>query len=82
MDEREYDVAVIGSGVAGLYAALCAARDARVAVFTKRSLLDSTSCLAQGGVAAPLGADDSPELHADDTLRAGHGLVGGPRSRP
>ena len=74
MDEREYDVAVIGSGVAGLYAALCAARDARVAVFTKRSLLDSTSCLAQGGVAAALGEDDSPELHAEDTLRAGHGL--------
>jgi len=74
VDEREYDVAVIGSGAAGLYAALCAARDARVAVFTKGSLLDSTSCLAQGGVAAALGEDDSPELHAEDTLRAGRGL--------
>ncbi len=71
---REYDIAVIGSGAAGLYAALCAARHARVAVFTKGSLLESTSCLAQGGVAAALGKDDSPELHAEDTLRAGRGL--------
>jgi L-aspartate oxidase len=68
------DLAVIGSGVAGLYAALSVADDADVVVISKGPLLASTSYLAQGGVAAAVGADDSPSLHADDTLRTGRGL--------
>lgn len=69
-----HDLAVIGSGVAGLYAALSAAEEADVVLFSKGPLLASTSYLAQGGVAAAVGSDDTPELHARDTLRAGRGL--------
>ena len=69
-----YDLAVVGGGVAGLYAALCVAEEADVLVLTKGKLRSSASYLAQGGVAAALGEDDSPELHADDTIRAGRGL--------
>jgi L-aspartate oxidase len=69
-----YDLAVIGSGVAGLYAALAAADEADVILISKGPLLSSTSYLAQGGVAAGVGSDDAPGLHAEDTLRAGRGL--------
>ena len=69
-----YDLAVIGSGVAGLCAALWAADEAEVLLVSKGRLLSSTSYLAQGGVAAAVGADDTPELHAEDTVRAGRGL--------
>jgi L-aspartate oxidase len=69
-----YDLAVIGSGVAGLYGALSAATDGNVVLISKGRLLASTSYLAQGGVAAAVGDDDDPALHADDTLRAGRGL--------
>jgi L-aspartate oxidase len=71
---RDYDLVVVGSGVAGLYGALCAAAEARVLVVSKGPVLTSSSWLAQGGVAAATEADDSPELHAEDTLRAGRGL--------
>ncbi|MGH2997387.1 MAG: L-aspartate oxidase, partial [Gaiellaceae bacterium] len=74
MNRAQYDVTVLGSGVAGLWAALCAASECRVALISKGPLLESTSCLAQGGIAAALGEDDSPSLHAEDTLRAGRGL--------
>jgi L-aspartate oxidase len=69
-----YDLLVVGGGVAGLYAALCAAADARVLVLSKGPLVSSASYLAQGGVAAATTPDDSPELHARDTLEAGRGL--------
>lgn len=72
--ERTYDLVVVGSGVAGLYGALCAAAEARVLVVSKGPVLTSSSWLAQGGVAAAAGADDSPELHYEDTLAAGRGL--------
>ena len=65
---------MVGGGIAGMYAALCAAREIDVALLTKGPLLTSASYLAQGGVAAAVGADDSPKLHAEDTLRAGRGL--------
>jgi L-aspartate oxidase len=70
----EPDLLVVGSGVAGLFAALCAASEAAVLLLSKGSLLASTSSLAQGGIAAALGAEDSPERHAQDTLVAGRGL--------
>lgn len=73
MDDR-VDLLVVGSGVAGLHAALCAASEGDVLLVSKGPLLSSTSSLAQGGIAAAVGEDDFPELHAEDTLRAGRGL--------
>ncbi|MDQ3241311.1 MAG: FAD-dependent oxidoreductase, partial [Actinomycetota bacterium] len=70
----EVDVAVVGSGAAGLYTALCAARaGARVALVSRSSLAASASYWAQGGVSAALAPEDSPALHAEDTLIAGRG---------
>jgi L-aspartate oxidase len=68
------DYLVIGSGVAGLYMALSAAKDGTVVILTKRRAEDSSSYLAQGGIAAVLGGKDSPEKHIQDTLRTGAGL--------
>jgi L-aspartate oxidase len=69
------DVTVVGAGVAGLSAALAAAdAGASVLVLAKASHTSSNSYAAQGGVAAALGADDDPALHARDTLAAGRGL--------
>jgi len=74
MKRQSTDLIVVGGGIAGLGAALHAADDARVALLTKGPVLSTSSWLAQGGVAAALDPDDSPELHAEDTLRAGRGL--------
>ena len=72
---RGADLVVVGGGVAGLCGALAAAGEgAEVVLLTKGSLFSSNSYFAQGGVAAALGADDSAELHAVDTLAAGRGL--------
>ena len=68
------DLAVVGGGIAGLYAALCVGDEADVLLLSKGPLRSSASYLAQGGVAAAVGVDDSPELHAQDTMRAGRGL--------
>ena len=66
-----YDVLILGSGIAGLSTALAAA-PRRVAVLTRGQLgEDGASRWAQGGIAAALGDDDSPALHARDTLAAG-----------
>jgi L-aspartate oxidase len=68
------DVAVVGAGAAGLYAAVCAARaGARVALVSRSPLAESASYWAQGGIAAALASGDSPERHLDDTLAAGRG---------
>ena len=73
---READIAVVGAGAAGLYAALCAAREgAGVALVSATPLAQTASYWAQGGLAAALAADDSPELHQRDTEAAGRGLV-------
>ncbi len=70
------DVAVVGAGAAGLYAALCAARaGARVTLISASPLAHTASYWAQGGLAAALADEDSPELHLADTIRAGRGLV-------
>ena len=66
---------VVGSGVAGLHTAWRASADGDVMVLTKRSLFDSATAYAQGGIAAALGAGDSPELHRKDTLAAGAALA-------
>jgi L-aspartate oxidase len=74
--DLEVDVAVVGAGAAGLYAALCAAQaGGRVALVSAAPLAQTASYWAQGGLAAALAADDSPELHLADTERAGRGAV-------
>lgn len=65
---------VVGSGVAGLHTAWRAAAHGSVILLTKRSLFDSATAYAQGGIAAALGAGDSPALHRRDTLAAGAAL--------
>jgi len=65
---------VVGSGVAGLHTAWRASSEGDVMILTKRSLFDSATAYAQGGIAAALGAGDSPELHRKDTLAAGAAL--------
>ncbi len=73
---READVAVLGAGAAGLYAALCAAREhASVVLISPTPLAQTASYWAQGGLAAALAGDDSAELHLRDTVLAGRGLV-------
>jgi L-aspartate oxidase len=74
MTRERTGLIVVGGGIAGMYAALCAASEIDVVLLTKGPLLTSASYLAQGGVAAAVGEDDSPELHAEDTLCAGRGL--------
>src|SRR6476661_1346518 len=70
------DVAVIGAGAAGLYAALSAARDgASVLLVSATPLAETASYWAQGGLAAALAVDDSPRQHLEDTVLAGRGLV-------
>ena len=65
---------MVGGGAAGLYTALAAAdAGARVCVVSRKPLSESASFRAQGGLAAALTDDDSPERHADDTLKAGRG---------
>ena len=68
------DFLVIGSGIAGLRAALTLAESGHVVVLTKADPGESNTGYAQGGIAAALGHDDSPELHARDTVAAGDGL--------
>lgn len=69
------DVVVVGSGVAGLTAALrCEAAGLDTVVVTKARLDDGSTRWAQGGIAAALGEGDTPEQHLDDTLVAGAGL--------
>ena len=68
------DVVVVGSGVAGLTAALHAARAGSVLLITKVLVDDGSTRWAQGGVAAAIGLDDTPEEHLQDTLEAGVGL--------
>jgi L-aspartate oxidase len=73
---HDADIAVVGAGAAGLYAALCAAREhANVVLISATPLAQTASYWAQGGLAAALAADDSFELHLRDTEVAGRELV-------
>jgi L-aspartate oxidase len=69
-----YDVAIIGSGLAGYSVALHLAETQKVAIFSKRTLLDGSSGWAQGGIAAVLDSNDSVDQHFSDTINAGAGL--------
>jgi len=70
------DIAVVGAGAAGTYAALAAAREgARVVLVSRSPLAQSASYWAQGGIAAAIAADDSPDRHLADTLTAGRGTT-------
>ena len=65
---------VIGSGIAGLYTAHKLAETAEVTLITKETLQESNTTYAQGGIAVALNPPDSPELHYNDTIKAGAGL--------
>jgi L-aspartate oxidase len=71
------DILVIGTGVGGLRAAIEAARYGHVLVLSKTDPKDSGTAMAQGGVAAALGADDDAESHMADTMLVGCGLCDG-----
>ncbi len=72
--QQLFDVIIVGGGAAGLYAALSLPRHWRVALLTKDSLRISASDWAQGGIAAAIDPQDSPQAHLEDTLKAGAGL--------
>jgi len=69
-----YDYIIVGSGIAGLYSALLAKEVGSVLVLTKGSIEECNTRYAQGGIAAPIGKNDSAELHFQDTIAAGDGL--------
>ncbi|MGB0889377.1 MAG: FAD-dependent oxidoreductase, partial [Solirubrobacterales bacterium] len=75
MRSQNAEIVVVGAGSAGLYAALTAAREgARTVLVSQAALATTASYWAQGGIAAALGTDDSPDLHAQDTIAAGRQL--------
>jgi L-aspartate oxidase len=74
LPRKQYDVIVIGAGVASLAFTLSLPPELRIVLFTKGVLGESNTRYAQGGLSAAVGADDSPALHAADTLSAGAGL--------
>ena len=74
MQVLEFDTIVIGSGLAGLSAAYHSSKYGSVAIVTKSQLDTSNSYYAQGGIAAAIAKNDSPEKHLHDTLVAGRGL--------
>jgi L-aspartate oxidase len=69
-----FDVLIVGSGLAGLSAALLLPATTRIAILTKRAVREGSSGWAQGGIAAVWDKDDSFDAHVDDTLVAGAGL--------
>ncbi len=68
------DFLIAGGGIAGLFTALKASQYGKVVVLTKKTVKDSNTGLAQGGIAAAVHEEDSPFLHLEDTLEAGAGL--------
>ena len=69
----EYDVVIVGAGLAGLYAALNVDEHLSCLILAKENMDCSSSWLAQGGIAAAINRDDTPELHLEDTVIAGAG---------
>ena len=71
---KQYDYVIVGSGIAGLYTALLAKKQGSVLIITKGNIDDCNTKYAQGGIAAAIGKNDSPETHFKDTVAAGDGL--------
>ena len=71
---QSYDYIILGSGIAGLNTALLAREHGSVVILTKGKIDDCNTRYAQGGIAAAVGDQDSPDLHMQDTLAAGAGL--------
>jgi L-aspartate oxidase len=71
---KTYDYVIVGSGIAGLYSALLAREHGSVLLVTKGSIEDCNTLHAQGGIAAAISVNDSPELHYGDTIAASAGL--------
>jgi L-aspartate oxidase len=72
--QNQFDVLVVGAGAAGLYTALCLPAEIQIGLITKETISLSASDWAQGGIAAAIAPEDSPQLHIEDTLKAGAGL--------
>jgi len=70
----DYDVVIVGAGLAGLYTALNIDERLSCIILAKENMDCSSSWLAQGGIAAAINRDDTPELHLEDTIAAGAGL--------
>ena len=68
------DILIIGSGAAGLTAAIELSDRFKVAVISKNQIIDSSTWYAQGGIAAVLAKEDSTKSHIEDTLKVGDGL--------
>jgi len=73
IDSEEWDVVVMGSGIAGLYTAVNLDPSLKVCILSKETMDENNSYLAQGGIAAAIGAGDMPEYHFNDTIKAGAG---------
>ena len=74
MRMKHYDYIIVGSGIAGLYSALLAKDYGNVLIITKGGIEECNTRYAQGGIAAAIGKNDSPDLHYNDTIKAGAGL--------
>jgi L-aspartate oxidase len=74
INQFHFDFLVVGSGLAGLYAALYASKFGDVALLTKSTLEESNSYWAQGGIAAAVDPEDSVVFHLEDTIKSGRGL--------
>lgn len=70
----DYDVVIVGAGIAGLYTALNLDSRLSCLILAKESIDISSSWLAQGGIAAAISREDTPEFHLEDTVVAGAGL--------
>lgn len=70
----QFDILVVGSGAAGLYATLCLPTHLQVGLITKDTLKTGSSSWAQGGIAAAIDPSDTAKLHFEDTIKAGAGL--------
>ena len=74
MENEHFDVVIVGTGIAGLATALFLDPRMKILMITKSLTQSCNTIRAEGGVAAAMGPNDSPELHFLDTLRAGKEL--------